>query len=142
MKTGNTAAGVLKRREVHMRRALWVLIPGMLLTGSACGRGAGPDTSPTPAESPVQVEVTNGFALPVEIYAVGSGINHRLGTVHPGMAGHFVLPPAMVGNGTVEFEARSSAAETYRSGPLMLRAGRLVEFSVAAQLFNSTVTVH
>jgi hypothetical protein len=48
----------------------------------------------------------------------------------------------MVGNGVVEFEARTTAADTYRSGPLMLRAGRLVEFSVAAQLFNSTVTVH
>jgi len=120
-----------------MLRGWRVLIPGLLLAGVACG---GTNTTPGPAESPARVEATNNYALPVEIYAVGSGITQRLGTVHPGMSGHFVIPPNMVGNGVVEFQARTNT-QTYRSGPIMLAPGRVVDFRIAAQLFNSTVSL-
>jgi hypothetical protein len=128
-----------------MRRGFWVLIPALLLTGSACRRGHGDEavSAVSPAEHPVSVDVTNNYALPVEIYAVGSGINQRLGTVHPGMAGHFVLPPALVGGNSVEFQARPTPPGngTYRSGPLILNAGGTVDLVIATQLFNSTTMV-
>lgn len=123
-----------------MRNGSWALIPGLLLAVTACGPGIGSSTTPGPEANPVRVEVTNNYALPVEIFAVGSGITQRLGTVHPGMNGHFTVPPNMVGNGVVEFQARTDA-QTYRSGPVMLAPGRIVDLGIGAQLFNSTATL-
>lgn len=98
---------------------------------------------PGPADSPVRVEVTNHYALSMEIDVVGAGVNHRLGTVHPGMVGHFVVPPGMIGGSSIEFLAHPSANEqrVARSGPLLVSPGRVVEFVIAARLFNSTATI-
>jgi hypothetical protein len=119
-----------------------MLLP-MLLTASACGRrGGGDDGAPPPTDSPVRVEVTNNNALPVEVYAVGSGITHRLGTVHPGMDAHFVIPQNLIGSGGVELQARpGTAGQPFRSGQLLLAPGTIVDFQVTPQLFNSTVTL-
>lgn len=128
-----------------MRRGLWIMVPALLLTTVACGRHQGEDDDlpgTTPAMSPVTVEVTNNFALPVEVVAVGSNITQRLGTVHPGMVGRFVIPPNMIGNGSVELEARaSSTVQVARSGPMLLAPGAIVDFQIGAQLFNSTASI-
>jgi hypothetical protein len=77
----------------------------------------------------------------MEVYASGSGINHRMGTVHPGMSSHFVIPQNLVGSGSVQFEARpSGGGQPFRSGEVLLGPGSLIEFQIAAQLFSSTVT--
>jgi hypothetical protein len=77
----------------------------------------------------------------MEVRASGSGITHRVGTVHPGMEGHFVIPQNLVGSGAVQFEARpSGGGQPFRSGEILLAPGTLVQFQIAAQLFNSTVT--
>ena len=120
-----------------MRRL--VLVPALLLTLSACSRSTA--GAPAPAPGTVEVSVTNNNALPMELYASGSGINHRMGTVHPGMGGHFMIPQNLVGNGSVTFEARpSGGGRPFRSGEVMLASGALVRFVIAPQLFNSTVT--
>jgi hypothetical protein len=120
-------------------RRLGFLIPGLLLTASACAHSGGGEVQPT--DSPAYVEVTNQHALPMEVYALGSGITHRMGTVNPGMAGHFVVPRNLIGNGSVLFEARpSGGGQPFRSGDLLLAPGAVVDFAIAAQLFNSTVT--
>ena len=120
----------------------WLLITALLLAGPACSHSGGNDEV-TPATASVKVEVTNQNALPMEVYASGSGITHRLGTVHPGMDGHFVVPPTMVGNGSVVFEARpSGGGQPFRSGEILLAPDALIEFQIAAQLFNSTVVRH
>lgn len=123
-----------------MLRRLGVLVPALLLTASACARsGAGDE--PEPNEGRASVEVTNRHALPMEVYAFGSGITHRMGTVHPGMAGHFSVPQNLIGSGSVLFEARpSGGGRPFRSGDLLLAPGAVVDFVIAAQLFNSTVT--
>jgi hypothetical protein len=120
---------------------LQVVVPALLLTASACARsGAGDE--PRPSEGRVHVEVTNQHALPMAVYALASGITHRMGTVHPGMAGHFVVPQNLVGGGSVVFEARpSGGGQPFRSGDLLLAPGTIVEFTIAPQLFNSTVTL-
>jgi len=116
-----------------------VLVPALLLTASACAHSGGGEISPN--DSPVSVEVTNEHALPMEVFAVGSGITQRLGTVHPGMSGHFVIPQNLVGNGSVRFEARpSGGGQPFRSGETLLAPGAVVDFMIRAQLFNSTVT--
>lgn len=120
-------------------RGLRVLVPGLLLTLCACARSGGGEAAPSAGT--VEVSVTNRNALPMEVYASGSGINHRMGTVHPGMGGHFVIPQNLVGSGSVQFEARpSGGGQPFRSGEILLGPGSLIEFQIAAQLFNSTVT--
>jgi hypothetical protein len=116
---------------------LRLVISALLLT--ACAHSAG--TDPAPSSGTVEVRVSNQNALPMEVLASGSGINHRLGTVHPGMSGSFVIPQNLVGNGSVQFEARASGGggQPFRSGQVMLAPGSLIEFQIAAQLFNSTV---
>ena len=93
--------------------------------------------------SPVRVEVHNKYELPMEVYAVGSGTRYRLGMVHPGMVGQFVIPQNVVGSGSVELQAQPSApgGQLARSGPLLLSPGAVVDFVIGTQLFNSTATI-
>jgi hypothetical protein len=122
-----------------MHGRLWGLVPALLLTASACARFSGGEAAPAPGS--VEVAVTNQNALPMEVYASGSGINHRMGTVHPGMNSHFVVPQTLVGNSSVQFEARpSGGGQPFRSGEILLAPGSLIQFLIAPQLFNSTVT--
>jgi hypothetical protein len=122
-----------------MHGRLWALVPALLLTASACARSSGGEAAPSPGS--VEVAVTNQNALPMEVYASGSGINHRMGTVHPGMNSHFVVPQTLVGNNSVQFEARpSGGGQPFRSGEVLLAPGSLIQFRIAPQLFNSTVT--
>jgi hypothetical protein len=122
-----------------MHGRLRALVPALLLTASACAHSGGGEAAP--AAGSVQVAVTNQNALPMEVYALGSGINHRLGTVHPGMAGHFVVPQNLIGSSSVRFEARPSGnGQRFLSGDLLLAPGSVVDMVIAAQLFSSTVT--
>ncbi len=121
-----------------MLRGLRVLVP-VLLTVWACSPRGGGEVRPT--DEQVSVEVTNRHALPMEIYAVGSGITHRLGTVHPGLSSHFLLPQNLIGSSSVQFEARPGGVlQPFRSGEILLAPGAVVDFVIGAQLFNSTVT--
>jgi hypothetical protein len=122
-----------------MLRGLGVLASALVLTVSACAHSGGSEVRPT--GSPVSVEVTNRHALPMEVYALGSGISQRLGTVHPGMDSHFTVPQTLIGNGSVRFEARpTGGGQPFRSGDILLAPGSVVDIVIAAQLFNSTVT--
>ncbi len=122
-------------------RGWLTLVICLMLTVPACAKGGGEDTPP-PDDSPVRVEVTNNYALPVEIYAAGSGISQRLGTVHPGMSGRFAIPQNIVRSGAVELRAAASGvSRPFRSGPLLLAPGTIVDFQVMPQIFNSTVTL-
>ena len=60
-----------------MLRRLWMLIPALLLTLAACGHGGGTD-EPKPVDNPVRIQVNNNYALPIEIYAVGSAVDGNL----------------------------------------------------------------
>ena len=122
-----------------MLRGLGVLVPGLLLTLSACAQSGGGEVRPN--NESVSVEVSNRHALPMEIYAVGSGIDHRLGTVNPGLSSHFVLPQNLIGSSSVRLEARPGGnGQPFRSGEILLAPGSVVDFVIGAQLFNSTVT--
>jgi hypothetical protein len=121
-------------------RGLGVLVPGLLLSVCACTHSGGGEVRPI--DEQVSVEVTNRHALPMEIYAVGSGITHRLGTVNPGLSSHFLLPQNLIGSSSVELEARAGGnLRPFRSGEILLSPGSVVDFVIGAQLFNSTVTL-
>jgi hypothetical protein len=121
-------------------RRLWTLVPVLLLSVPACAKG-GTD-EPGPSDSPVRIEVTNHHALPIEIFAAGNGASRRLGTVHPGMDAHFVVPATLTKSGGVELQAGpAGSSERFRTGQLLLAPGTIVEFIVAPQLFSSTATL-
>jgi hypothetical protein len=123
-----------------MIRGTWMLIAGLVLSSAACAK-SGQD-GVEPAEPPsATVEVRNNHALPVEIVATGAGINQRLGTVHPGMQGRFAVPPSMLGSGSVELQVRAANGQSFRSGPLLLAPGAVVDVAVTPQLFSSTAIV-
>jgi hypothetical protein len=124
---------------VRVLRELRVVVPLLLLTASACSRNRAGDAAPADGSARVEVQVTNQNALPMDIVATGSGITHRLGTVHPGMDGKFLVPQTMVGSGAVVFEVRpSGGGRPFRSGEILLAPGALIEIDIAPQLFNST----
>ena len=126
-----------------MLRGLRLLVPTLLLTATACAHSGGGEAKPEIRETgiPAYVEVRNQHALPMEVYAFASGITQRLGTVLPGMSGRFTIPQNLIGNGSVRFEARpSGGGQPFRSGETLLEPGSVVDFEIAAQLFNSTVT--
>jgi hypothetical protein len=126
-----------------MLRGLRLLVPALILSAAACSHSGGGETSPQIRENgiPAYVEVENQHALPMEVYAFASGITQRLGTVHPGMSGRFTIPPNLIGNGSVRFEARASGGgQPFRSGEILLEPGSVVDMRIEAQLFNSTVT--
>ena len=77
----------------------------------------------------------------MEVFAsTASGMNHRMGTVNPGMNSQFFLPQNLIGSGSVRFEARpSGGGQPFRSGDILLAPGSIVDFTIAPQLFSSTV---
>jgi hypothetical protein len=118
---------------------LRVVVPALLAASACAHTGGNEDIQPT--GSPAYAEVVNQHALPMEVYVLGSGSRHRMGTVYPGMSSHLVVPPNLFGNGSVRFEARpSGGGQPFRSGDLLLAPGSTIDFVIAPQLFNSTVT--
>jgi hypothetical protein len=116
------------------------VLPVLLLTAGACARSTGGETAAADASAKVEVRVNNQNALPMEVYASGSGINHRMGTVYPGMDAHFTVPQNLVGGGSVVFEVRpSGGGRAFRSGELLLTPRSLIQILIASQLFSSTV---
>lgn len=119
----------------------WSRALAAVVLAVACGRAPAPESA-TPTGDPVTVLVTNSFALPVEIRAIGSGINQRLGTVLPGMSARFTITQTMSIGGSVELVADAGAASRpYRSPPMLMAPGSVVDFVVATQLLNSTATI-
>jgi hypothetical protein len=122
-----------------------MLVAGLLLTACACayGMGTAPDPKqPLDPDGAVQLNVTNHASGPMEVYAFGSGTSYRIGTVYPGLSGHFVLRPTMIVNGPVEFLARTSSRDpVFRSGQLLLVPGNVVDFELATTPVTSVARV-
>ncbi|HEY7612038.1 MAG TPA: hypothetical protein VH764_03525 [Gemmatimonadales bacterium] len=115
----------------------------MLLAGSACAYG-GATAGLTPdrmAPGSVQVQVSNSSGGPLDVYATGSGMSYRVGTVHPGISELFMVRPGMTLNSSVEFVAQSADGRMVRSGPMLLRPGDVVDFDLTPYTATSNATV-
>jgi hypothetical protein len=121
-----------------LRRQLAAVLALVLISG--CGRsGRSDEPQPQRSDGRVYVQVINRNALPMEVSAQSGGINHRMGTVHPGMSTQFFLPQNL-SNSSVRFEARTSGGgQPFRSGDVQLVPRGIVQFTIAPQLFSSTV---
>lgn len=127
---------------------LLVIVALLACGGRPTQLGARPDAADREAEAaelaaiaPVYLTVQNGFALPVEIYAIGSGITQRLGTVHPGMTGRYTLPKNLTVSGPVELVADAGQNQRFRSVSQLLPPGAVVTLEVSSQIFNSRLDV-
>jgi hypothetical protein len=119
-------------------------IAGLALAGSACafGRGTADDFKrPQDPGGAVELHVTNNSGAPMEVYAAGSGTLYRIGTVHPGLPGRFVVRPTMIVNGPLEFVARSVKGPFLRSGRILVQPGDVVDFDLTPSPVTSTATV-
>jgi alpha-amylase len=91
----------------------------------------------------VVVHVTNNYALPMEIYAVGAGTAYRLGTVNPGTERRFALRQALVLNGAeVAFLAQASGyGPRAQSDQMQVLPGDRVDFVIATNLIGTYAAV-
>ena len=130
--------------KVLASRGVRILMTGLLLGSSGCAYGFGgtgeSDRGHRPGHA-VLLHVTNNSGRPMEIYAAGSGTVYRIGTVHPGLAGNFVVRPAMIGNGSVELVARSLGGAVVRSGPMLVAPGDIVDLELEPHVATSNATV-
>lgn len=121
-----------------------LLIGMALLMGTGCGVGMEAATDAGRAARPegaVHVNVTNLSGGPMDIYAAGGGTSYRVGTVLPGLSSDFVVRPVMTVNGAVELVARSGQTQFFRSGPILLAPGAVVDFRIAQSSVLTTATV-
>jgi hypothetical protein len=121
-----------------------IFTASLALASAACafGRGTADDfRRPQDPGGTVQLNVINNSGGPMEVFAAGSGTLYRIGTVHPGLAGRFVVRPTMIVNGPVEFVARAGNGPLLRSGRILLQPGDVVDFDLTPSPVTSTATV-
>lgn len=128
------------KRNGH--RGPWILLVGILLATSGCALGPRAVGNPLNSARPVLLNVTNHYNSPMQIYARGVGFNYRMGTVLPGLVGHFEVRQTMIANGPVEFVAQANdRQQPIRSERLLLVPGDVVDFEIANSPLTSTATV-
>jgi hypothetical protein len=125
-------------------RGVGIIMAGLVLVSSACAYSMGQAPDARRAHDPdggVYLNVVNHSGRPMEIFATGSGTIYRMGTVLPGLQSRLVIRPGMIVNGTVEFRATSGNAPAFRSGPILLAPGDVVDLQLEDQSVISSATV-
>jgi hypothetical protein len=131
--------------EVRMRSLRLALLAASLVVSlptTAC-RSAGADPGSGGARSDaVTLRVTNDNFSDMDIYALRSGVQTRIGRVTAGTTGRFTLGPTIVGPGDVELLAAAvNGGGTVRSGSLVVFGGQTIDFRVAAVMNQSRAVV-
>ena len=128
-----------------MQGGLQFALAALLVTASACAhRSTTPDPEqPRPHAARVSVNVTNNSQSAMEIFVLGNGTSHHMGTVAPGVPRTFELPPGMVAaDGHVQFVAQpSGAGPRVQPDEVMVRPGDVVDFEIMTNLVGSRATV-
>jgi len=129
-----------------MSGSLRFVIAALLAATSACAHPGATGGAPAPVRPPaarVTVNVTNNSQSSMEIFVVGNGTSHHLGSVAPGVPRSFDLPPAMVAaSGHVQFLAQASGAgPRVQTDEVMVAPGDVVDFEIATSLVGSRATV-
>jgi hypothetical protein len=123
-------------------RGLFTLAAALVIAGSACaGNPAARHGTTTSSASSTRLSVKNEFGFPVTVQAIGSGATWSLGRVMPGFSRTFTLPESLIANGVVEFVVSGEGAAPFRSGPMQLTGGRVVDFKITRPLYASTAVV-
>ncbi len=128
-----------------MQGGLQFALAALLVTASACAhRSTAQDPEqPQPHAARVSVNVTNNSQSAMEIFVVGNGTSHHMGTVAPGVPRTFELPPSMVAaGGHVQFLAQASGAgPRVQPDEVVVAPGDVVNFEITTNLVGSRATV-
>jgi hypothetical protein len=129
-----------------MQRGLQFALAALFVSASACAHRRGTAADPgqiPPHAAPIDVNVTNNSQSAMEIFVVGNGTSHRMGTVAPGVPRRFELPPGMVAaGGHVQFLAQASGAgPRVQSDEVVVAPGDVVDFEITTNLVGSRATV-
>ncbi len=127
---------------VGIRAIVAALVIGSAAVG--CGRtgGAYDQATGQPAAQAITVSVQNDYMLAMDIYAVSSGVTHRLGQVGPGMSQVLVLDPGYMPNGIVDIVAQPpGGGRSVDSGTINPVAGQTVDFYIGNRLLGSHASI-
>jgi hypothetical protein len=91
----------------------------------------------------VVVNVTNNYALPMDVFAIASGSTFRLGTVNPGIGSRFTLHKNLFAtNHQVTFLAQATGyGPRTTTDRVYVTPGNTVDFVIATNLVGSLATV-
>ena len=129
-------------RPFRLRLAALMLVPALVAcAGRAPARTGASDGEVELAEGEILVRVTNTYQGLVDVYAVGSGLVDRLGTVSIGSPSAFRVRLRQFPPGSqIQIVARPLGGRgNANSGPLSLTGGEVVEFNVSANLLGSVL---
>jgi len=119
---------------------LLTVMSGLLIAAAACSHKSSDEVEPK--APPAVVEVTNHYALSVEVFVLANGSRQRLGLVNPGLVSRFQVSSAFLASGGVAFQAGPGVgAQPYTSTEIFIHPGDVVDLEIAAVLFNSTATI-
>jgi hypothetical protein len=117
-----------------------------LLIGSGvagCAHHAGNEPgSVQPEAAAASVDVSNGYALAMDVFAISNGTTTRLGAVSPGTHGTFVIEPSLLRTGFIQIVAQPLGGGVVAdTGSLPLRPGEVLQFDIAAIPRFSTTAI-
>lgn len=123
-------------------RMLFAVSAAIVASTSACAGRQTVAPAMQAASTPVHLRVSNHYGFPVTVYAIGSHTSSfRLGRVLPEMESDFVVPPAMVRVGPVEFVAEGTEGARIQLGELQLSPGQRLSVTVSRPPNVSFLTV-
>jgi len=121
------------------------MIAGLFVAVAACSHHSGSAADDGAAQQRprgVSVHVVNNYSLPMDVFVIGVGINHRLGLVTPGVERDFFLPETLADAGAVEFSALpAGGGEGVHTVQIRFNRGDKLDFEIATNLLVSHVSV-
>jgi hypothetical protein len=123
-------------------RTLFAVSAAIAASTSACAGRQTVAPAMQAVSTPVHLRVSNHYGFPITVYAINAHTStFRLGRVHPEMDSDFVVPPALVQVGPVEFVAEGSDGAPIQLGELQLSPGQWLSVTVSRPPNVSVLTV-
>ena len=126
-------------------RRLNILLAALVMGSAAAGcahRTGNEDGSAQPEAAAATVDVSNSYALAMDVFAVSNGTTTRLGAVSPGTHGIFVIEPSLLRTGFIQIVAQPLGGGPVAStGSLALRPGEVLQFEIGSNPRFSTTTI-
>jgi hypothetical protein len=110
------------------------------LGATACSRTGEAAGEVAPA-SAVGLRVRNNNFLDMDVYAVSAGLATRLGTVTGNSSRNFVLSPSLATPDLRIVATPIGGNGRASSGQLLVSPGQTIEFTIGANMLNSTAFI-
>lgn len=115
-------------------------LSGLSLGAAACSRTGQAAGEVAPA-SAVGLHVRNNNFLDMDVYAVSAGLATRLGTVTGNSSRNFVVSPTLATPDLRIVATPIGGNGRASSGQLLVSPGQTIEFTIGANMLNSTAFI-